>query len=249
MSLARVLVLCIAALGAAEAVTIFVSQVGGVVMHMALLAALVVLAVRWRGESSHRLMIALGLAPLTRILSLSMPLSEIADVYWYVIIAVPLLVGVFAVIRTLDLGPDQVGLTARAMPVQILIGLSGAAIGVVDYLILEPDALIPALDWREMIVPVIVLMLATGLAEELAFRGVMQRAATEVLARWGWVAVAMVYALLQMGHGSLFHGLLAFGVALFFGWTVRRTGSIVGVSLSHGLANVGLYLVYPFVFT
>jgi hypothetical protein len=249
MRLTRLIALYILALGAAEAVTAFASQLGGVVLHMALLTVLVILAIKVRDDRSHRLLLALGLAPLTRILSLSMPLSEIADVYWYIIVSVPLLVGVFAVIRVLDLSPEDIGLSARALPLQGAIGLSGLVLGLVDYFILEPDALIPALNWREIIVPTIIFILATGLAEELAFRGVMQHAATEVLTKWGWIVVAVVYGLLQMGHGSVLHGFFAFGVALLFGWIVKRTGSIMGVSMSHGLANVGLYLLYPFAFT
>ena len=38
-----------------------------------------------------------------------------------------------------------------------------------------------------------------------------------------------------------------FGVALFFGYVVERTDSILGVSLSHGLTNIVLFLVAPFV--
>jgi membrane protease YdiL (CAAX protease family) len=37
-----------------------------------------------------------------------------------------------------------------------------------------------------------------------------------------------------------------FLVALFFGWAVARTGSLLGVTLSHGIANVVLYVIVPF---
>ena len=36
-------------------------------------------------------------------------------------------------------------------------------------------------------------------------------------------------------------------VALLFGFFVARTGSILGVTLSHGLTNIMLFLVIPFV--
>ena len=50
--------------------------------------------------------------------------------------------------------------------------------------------------------------------------------------------------------GSFLAGFLWFFVlmaGLFFGWVVKRTGSLLGVSLAHGIANIGLYLVFPFV--
>lgn len=39
-----------------------------------------------------------------------------------------------------------------------------------------------------------------------------------------------------------------FVVALFFGWVVQRTGSILGVALAHGITNIVLYLIAPFIF-
>jgi len=40
----------------------------------------------------------------------------------------------------------------------------------------------------------------------------------------------------------------ALGSAVFFSTVVRRTGSIVGVTLAHGLTNIALYLILPFYF-
>jgi len=124
--------------------------------------------------------------------------------------------------------------------------LAGIAFGLVEYLILKPDPLIAALRWQDVIVPALILVVATGFVEELAFRGVMQRSA-QVLGSWGWICIAVVFSLLQIGHLSALHWLFVLLVALFFGWIVKRTGSILGVSLSHGLINVCLFLIFPFV--
>ncbi len=35
--------------------------------------------------------------------------------------------------------------------------------------------------------------------------------------------------------------------ALLYGWVVRKTGSIMGVSVSHGVTNITLFLVVPFI--
>jgi membrane protease YdiL (CAAX protease family) len=35
-------------------------------------------------------------------------------------------------------------------------------------------------------------------------------------------------------------------VGLFFGWVVQRTRSLLGVTLSHGLTNIVLFLVMPY---
>jgi hypothetical protein len=38
-----------------------------------------------------------------------------------------------------------------------------------------------------------------------------------------------------------------FAIALLNGWVVRRTGSIIGVSVSHGITNITLFLLIPFI--
>jgi membrane protease YdiL (CAAX protease family) len=64
----------------------------------------------------------------------------------------------------------------------------------------------------------------------------------------GWIFVALVYAVVQLQWGSPLHGLFALGASLFYGLMVKATGSIAGVCISHGLLNIGLYLVFPHVF-
>jgi len=234
------------AIAAAELITASVTQLGGVIFHLVILFALIFNSALVGKHPSHKLFLALALVPLIRILTLSMPLAEFSQIYWYLIISVPLLAGIFAVIVTLDLHPREVGLTAGALPTQGLVALAGIAFGLVEYLILKPDPLIAALRWQDVIVPALILVVATGFVEELAFRGVMQRSA-QVLGSWGWICIAVVFSLLQIGHLSALHWLFVLLVALFFGWIVKRTGSILGVSLSHGLINVCLFLIFPFV--
>lgn len=248
MRAGRLCLVCLAAIAAAETVTALVGPPSGIVFYFAILFVLLLGSAVVGKHLSHRLFLAVGLVPLIRILSLSMPLAEFSQVYWYLIISVPMLVGIFGVITALNLQPGEVGLTVGAIRLQGVVALTGILFGLVEYFILRPEPLILALRWQEIIVPVLVLLVATGLVEELAFRGVMQRASGEVLGPWGWVFVAALFTLVQIGHLSALHCLFVLPVALFFGWMVKRTGSILGVSLSHGLLNVGLYLIFPFVF-
>jgi membrane protease YdiL (CAAX protease family) len=231
----------------AELLTIFVSPLAGIICYLFMLLFLIVNSTAVRMYPIHRFYLALGLVPLIRIVSLAIPLSEVSLVYWYLITAIPVVVGAFAVAAVLKMRPVEIGLTVRAIGVQALVAFFGITIALVDYFILKPEPLIEALTWRDAIVPALVLLVATGFAEELVFRGVLQRAAV-TLGAWGWIYVAVISSILQIGHHSVLHWLLALGVALLFGWMVKKTGSILGVSLAHGLANICLYLVFPFVF-
>ncbi|MCB0059868.1 MAG: CPBP family intramembrane metalloprotease, partial [Caldilineaceae bacterium] len=194
----------------------------------------------------HRLLITLAFAPLIRLLSLSLPLSEFPRVYWYFITSVPLFVAAYLVARLLHFSLDDVGINLRALPVQGLVALTGLVFGFVEYQILQPDPLAPAFTWQAIWLPAAILLVSTGFLEELIFRGLMQNTAIETLGRFGLIYVALVFAVLHIGYKSLVDVLFVFAVGLFFGWVVFRTRSIVGVTLSHGLTNIMLFLVMPF---
>jgi membrane protease YdiL (CAAX protease family) len=74
----------------------------------------------------------------------------------------------------------------------------------------------------------------------------MQRSAVEALGpRVGVLGVNAVFAVLHVGWLSILDLLFVFSIGLFFGFVVLKTGSIMGVSISHGITNVVLFLVVP----
>jgi hypothetical protein len=238
-------VLYLAAITAAELTTALVNPLGGIVFHIVLLVGLVYHASFTARHPQRKLYLALALAPLIRLLSLSIPLTRFPQIYWYAIIAVPLLIATFAVMRRLDFSFRQVGLTLNKMPIQFLIGLTGIPFGIAEFYILRPDPLVDSLTWQATLIPGLILLIGTGFAEEVTFRGVMQRAASEALGSVGWIYVAVVFASLHTGYLSVADIGLVLAVGLFFGWVVRKTGSILGVTLSHGIVNIVLYLIAP----
>ena len=142
-------------------------------------------------------------------------------------------------------GRDKVGLTLGGAPIQLLVGLSGLPFGYLEYMILRPEPQAAALTLSSLFVPALILMVCTGFSEELIFRGIMQRAATETFGGMGWLYVAGIFAMMHMGHASWLDIPFVFGVSLFFSWVVSKTGSILGVTLAHGLTNIALFLVLP----
>jgi membrane protease YdiL (CAAX protease family) len=143
----------------------------------------------------------------------------------------------------------ELGLTLRGWPLQLAIGLTGLVFGAVEYVILRPDPLAPALKLAYVWQPALILLVSTGFLEELVFRGLIQNAAVDVLGRWGLVYVAVLFAALHIGYQSLVDVLFVLGVGLFLGWAVYRTRSLLGVTISHGLTNIMLFLIMPFLLT
>jgi len=237
----------LAGISAAELVTAKVNTVGGIVFHTILLFSLIIHS-SFAKHPSHKLYLALAIAPLVRIVSLSMPLLEFDQAYRYLIVAMPLSVAVLVIIRILKLQRRDIGLTVQKLGLQGLVALTGLGFGWVEYHILEPEPLVPNATLLEAVLPSLILLVCSGFVEELAFRGVAQRCAQEVLGRWGWVYVAGLYSALYIGYLSGTQWIqwpFVLLVGLFFGWVVRRTGSILGVTFSHGITNIALYVVLP----
>ena len=237
------------AIAAAEIVTVFVQPVWGIVCHAVVLVAVVAHSALASDYRYRHLVLSLALVPLVRIISLCMPLVNIPQIWWYPIIYTPLLVTAIVVVRILGLRAREVGLNFSLFPVQLAVGLCGLLFGVVEYLILAPEPLVIELTWQEVWLPALIFLVCTGFVEEFIFRGVLQRAAVEAFGSWwGIIYVSLLFAVLHVGCLSLLDVVFVFLVALFFGWVVKKTGSLFGVTLAHGLTNILLYLVVPFFF-
>jgi hypothetical protein len=234
------------AITGAELVTALVNPTGGVVFHTFILFALLLHAALVSPRPSSKLYLALSLVPLIRILSLSLPLADVPQIYWYLIIATPLLIATFIVILMLGYRPRDVGLTLNKLPLQLLIAMTGIAFGFIEYQILKPEPLIGALTLQGIMRPAIIMLIATGFAEELMYRGVMQRSSLEAMGTWGLLYITAIFAVLHIGYLSAVDVLFVFAIGLFFALMVKKTGSLLGVSLSHGITNIFLFLIIPF---
>ena len=237
------------AITTAEIVTVFVQPVWGIGCHAIVLVAVVMHSALASDYRYRHLVLSLALVPLVRIISLGMPLVNIPQIWWYPIIYTPLLVAAIVVVRIVGYRAREVGLSFSSLPLQLAVGLSGFLFGVTEYIILTPEPLVVELTWQEVWLPALIFLLCTGFVEEFIFRGVLQRTAVEVFGSWrGIIYVSLLFAVLHVGFLSLIDVVFVFAVALFFGWVVKKTGSLFGVTLAHGITNILLYLIVPFFF-
>ncbi|NLX09218.1 MAG: CPBP family intramembrane metalloprotease [Chloroflexi bacterium] len=231
----------------AEILTTIVEPTVGSILHSGVLGLLLLhSAISWE-LPIHRLLVTLSFAPLIRLISLSLPLAHYDQMYWYLITSIPLFVTGFMIMRMLKITLPQSGYSVRGWLAQALIALTGLALGYLEYRILRPQPLISELTLEAIWFPALILLFCTGVLEELLFRGIMQSTAVETLNHFGVWYVAIVFAVLHIGYQSVVDVLFVFLVGLFFGWIVLKTRNLVGVSLAHGLTNIMLFLVLPFV--
>jgi membrane protease YdiL (CAAX protease family) len=236
------------AITAAELLTVYLYPLAGVISYSLILTAFIVQSVFISDSSKRNLVLALSLVPLVRIMSLALPLGLLSIVFRFPIIYAPLLAAAIVVMLVTGLKPAQVGLTLHYWPWQILGGIiSGAALGLIEYLIIGTSPLINTFSLQSVWLPALVLVVTTGMVEELIFRGILQKLSEKVMGRLGIIYVSLIFAVLHSGFYSWGDVVFVFFVALFFAASVKRTGSLLGAILAHGTANVVLFLIAPFI--
>jgi membrane protease YdiL (CAAX protease family) len=231
----------------AELVTVYRSPLLGQAYHGALLILILLYAMFSAGTKKQKLLLALGLAPLIRLISLSTPQLDLNFPISYIIIGIILLIASLGVLRLAGFKREQVGLApGKYLPVQLGIGLVGIGLGFLEYLIIRPEPLANRSSLPGILLAALVLFLFPGFIEELIFRGLMQRASTSIYKRAGPLYVSLIFTILHIGYRSWLDLIFVFLVALVFSVVVEQTRSLLGVTLAHGLANISLFLIFPY---
>ncbi len=232
----------------AEIITAYYNVVYGLTIHAMMLFTLLVSSSISHSSRFSNLLRSMMILPIIRIIGLTMPLIDV-KLYWFPIIAVPLFAASFTLMGSQKLTLEKVGLVLGDIPLQLIVALSGVVLGFIEYLILKPQALISIFSLETVLFASIILIIATGFAEELLFRGILQTNAEKVLGKtFGLLYIAILFTALHIGWNSFLDLVFVFSVAIFYGYTFQKTKSLLGITLSHGISNSFLFLIVPFIF-
>lgn len=235
----------------AEVVVVAIDAQQGLLIHALVLLLLLAHAgaLSLHSERLSRFVTTLALVPLARIISLAIPLGTFGYFQWILIGGAILLVAGLATARTLRVSGASLGLEApRLRSVPLVLGLVavGAGVGVLEYMLLEPGPLIQVDDPVALVGPALLLVVLTGVPEELLFRGLMLRHAEPLYGKVGAILLpATAQALLAFAFLDVAYMFLVFATGALFGLAAHRSKNLVGVSLAHGVANAVLFLVLP----
>ena len=231
----------------AELLTLLPEPRPGMLLHGVTIMVLFYHLLKSEDNAMRRLIMVLFLIPLIRVISFGLPLSAWPQISWYLAASIPLFAGMMLVIQQESWSRKELGFSLHNLPLQLLVVLSGLALGWMEYRILAPEPLISELTWEAIWLPALILLVCTGYFEELLFRGLLQSAAISVIGYWpGILFQAALFAVLHIGYASVVDVIFVFIVGFVFALVVARTHSLLGVTLAHGLTNIGLFLLWPF---
>lgn len=230
---------------AGELTTSLLSVPAGMGLHIVLLIVLLVHGVLGAGHAERKLALVLTLAPLIRLLSLLMPLVDFPQLIWYPLVAIPLFVAAWIISQQAGVTRRDAGLRLGNVPLQIMLYGGGITLGILEFFILRPAPVGPVVDLPDLLLGSVSLIIFTGFAEELIFRGLMQTSAMPILGKWALPFVSLLFGVLHVGYLSLLDVIYVTVVGYLFALVAKWSGSILGVTLMHGLANITLFIVMP----
>jgi membrane protease YdiL (CAAX protease family) len=216
----------------------------GLAIHLVMLFVLPLHA-QVGGERQRGLLTALMLVPLIRVVSLTTPFGDLPPSLWLAASGLPVLVAGLVAIRALRLPGAAFGLRVGNPVLQLGIALLGLPLGVAANATLEPALGGIGGGWPVGPAPAALMLVVAGCLEELVFRGVLLAVSRRALGVWAAPYGAALFAATYIPYQSAPYLVLVLVTGLVFGWLVIRSGSIVGVSLAHGLANLTLFVLLP----
>jgi membrane protease YdiL (CAAX protease family) len=131
-----------------------------------------------------------------------------------------------------------------------LIGLAiGIPTGTVEYLVLQPDPTFPVFEIKYFFRDMAYMLLFVGMAEELLFRGLIQQDFTKAFGwRWGLFTSSAIFAVMHLTWRSVPELAFVFIAGLILGTIYAKTKSLVAPIIAHGINNLMLVAVLPYIF-
>ncbi len=248
-----VLVFLILTVVLAEALVAFLDLYFGLAVHAAVLfSSLTLFSLKAKdlpgehapGDSAWDVLPAICFVPMLRILSASMPIKAVEPAYWTALTGGPLLWGLFLVARRLGVSRSTLGWSIRDWPVQALLGLSGAGLGLLGFALLSPEPHFTD-SWQQVLTVSLVLVVFSAFTEEAVFRGLIQGLLQKAAPTYSVAGSSILFSAAYLGAERMSYIPFMTAVGLYFGWATRRTKSVVGVSVAHALTKLGMFVVWP----
>jgi hypothetical protein len=178
-----------------------------------------------------------------------MPLYHFPRIQWFIIVGVPVYLALFILLFQQRITLKEIGLQLprkKYIPIEIGIILLGIPLGFMEFYLLHPTPVIDSLSIENLIIAILILFIATGLMEELIFRGALQKKSINILGSWrGMLFVTLIFATLHIGNLSFLDVLLVFCIGGLYAIVVKTTKTIIGVSISHTVVNIFLFIICP----
>lgn len=125
----------------------------------------------------------------------------------------------------------------------------GGVLGVGEYFILHPAPAFPTFEVKYLFRDMVYMFLFVGVAEELLFRGLIQRDLMGAFGwKWGLFGASALFAVMHLTWRSMPELGFVFIAGLILGALYWKTKNLTAPIVAHGANNVMLVAILPYIF-
>ena len=125
----------------------------------------------------------------------------------------------------------------------------GIPLGIGEYFILQPAPAFPYFEVKYLLRDMVYMLCFVSIGEELLFRGLIQR---DLVSVFGWkgglLGASALFAIMHLTWRSIPELVFVFLAGLILGALYLKTKSLIAPIVAHGITNVILVAVLPYIF-
>ncbi|MFC2162477.1 lysostaphin resistance A-like protein [Candidatus Altiarchaeota archaeon] len=230
----------------AEWVLTYNSILGGLFIHgFAFIANIMIYWKNWEKFTLHGglLILSFSYISLNRLVGISI-IGEMNEILLILIfVNAPLLICLIECLLGVGIRLNEYFMeTMKYKYREMLIAVTGVFFGLIEKNILAGPA-ISWFDFRSFAFASIAIIIFTGFYEELLFRGVILRYVADISSRgFAIIYSSLLFAIMHLSWMSATDLVFVFLVGVFYASVYMKTRNLMGISISHGITNIILFL-------
>lgn len=198
-------------------------------------------------KNDPRVIQALSLVSLLRIVNMSMPIFFSSTIYSFASLYGIMLLPIALLLRDQNLNIKYMGATLKKAHLWPFAVLLGTGLAIVEYSVMIPGVLIPDITSGE-ILKLSIMFFFIGLVEEMIFRSILQQRLEEKIGLTkGLLIASMLFGAMHSGYSNFYEILFATFAGLTIGYGFQKTRSLPFAVIANGVNNIILFGILPFI--
>ncbi|CAG0951446.1 MAG: CPBP family intramembrane metalloprotease [Candidatus Methanoperedens sp.] len=223
----------------------------GLIVHAINLQAIIITSVLRKSSSESRNVLqSLVLILLLRIINLTMPPFPSLELLRYLFIYGAMFLPVYYVLQYQNITLKAINLGSKRYFIFLLSIVIGAAMGILEFKILDPNPMIINLRFTNILLIAFVMFIFVGIVEELIFRYILLTRLEKVYGSIkSLLFSSLLFGIMHASYGIWTEVIFAtyFGVVL--GFIFQKTRSFPIILVIRGTANVLTFGILPLILT
>ena len=199
-------------------------------------------------KNDPRIIQALSLVSILRIVNMSMPIFFSDTIYWFASLYGIMLLPIALLLIDQNLNLKYMGVTLKKAYLWPFAVLFGTGLAIIEYGVLIPGALIPDITSGEIFKLGLIMFFFIGLVEEIIFRSILQQRLEEKIGLTkGLLIASMLFGAMHSGYSNYYEIFFATFAGLTIGYGFQKTRSLPFAVIANGVNNVILFGILPFI--